>query len=181
MRTFIAINFSQDVKNRLIDIEKNLKSMSEKGRFTSKDNLHLTLVFLGEIAEDRVKLAQLCVKNITAPKFEMVVNRLGRFKRPEGDIYWAGIETNTILNSIYSQLYKNLNSYDFYIKDSEYIPHLTLARDYVMKDEEVMEKYKENFEKIIIQVDNIQLMKSEMLDNKLTYTALYTKELDSTK
>ena len=109
MRTFIAINFNQDVKNRLINIERSLKNMSEKGRFTSKDNLHLTLIFLGEIAEERVKLAQLCVKNISAPKFDMVVNRLGRFKRPEGDIYWAGIETNTILNSIYSQLYKNLN------------------------------------------------------------------------
>lgn len=181
MRTFIAINFDQDVKNRLIDIEKSLKNMSEKGRFTSKDNLHLTLIFLGEIAEDRVKLAQLCVKNITAPKFEMIVNRLGRFKRPDGDIYWAGIETDLTLTSIYSQLYKNLNSYDFYIKDSEYVPHLTLARDLILKNEEEMEKYKENFEKIVIQVDNIQLMKSEMLDNKLTYTALYTKELDSIK
>jgi len=181
MRTFIAINFNQDVKNRLINIERSLKNMSEKGRFTSKDNLHLTLIFLGEIAEERVKLAQLCVKNISAPEFDMVVNRLGRFKRPEGDIYWAGIETSPVLTSIYSQLYSNLNSYDFYIKDSEYVPHLTLARDYVLKDEEVMEKYKEGFEKIIIQVESIQLMKSEMLDNKLTYTVLYTKELDSTK
>lgn len=179
MRTFIAINFNQDVKNRLLSIEKSLKSMSEKGRFTSRDNLHMTLIFLGEIAEDRVKLAQLCVKNITAPKFLMVVNRLGRFKRPDGDIYWVGIETNTILSSIYNQLYNNLSSYDFYIKDSEYVPHLTLARDYVIKDEEALKKYKEEFEKINIQVESIQLMKSEMIDNKLTYTVLYTKDLDT--
>lgn len=178
MRTFIAINFQQDVKDRLFNIERSLKSMSERGRFTPKDNLHLTLIFLGEIAEDRVKLAQLCVKNISAPKFDMVVNRLGKFKRPDGDIYWAGIETNPVLTSIYSQLYSNLSSYDFYIKDSEYVPHLTLARDYVLKDKEAMERYKENFEKINIHVESIHLMKSEIIDRKLTYTVLYTKELD---
>jgi len=178
MRTFIAINFQQDVKDRLFNIERSLKSMSERGRFTPKDNLHLTLIFLGEIAEDRVKLAQLCVKNISAPKFDMVVNRLGKFKRPDGDIYWAGIETNPVLASIYSQLYSNLSSYDFYIKDSEYVPHLTLARDYVLKDKEAMERYKENFEKINIHVESIHLMKSEIIDRKLTYTVLYTKELD---
>jgi 2'-5' RNA ligase len=178
MRTFIAINFQQDVKDRLFNIERSLKSMAERGRFTSKDNLHLTLIFLGEIAEDRVKLAQLCVKNISAPKFDMVVNRLGKFRRPDGDIYWAGLETNPVLNSIYSQLYSNLSSYDFYIKDSEYVPHLTLARDYVLKDKEAMERYKENFEKISIHVESIHLMKSEIIDRKLTYTVLYTKELD---
>lgn len=178
MRTFIAINFTQDIKNRLISVERDLKQMSQKGRFTSKDNLHLTLVFLGEIAEDRAKLAQLCVKNITATSFEMTVNRIGCFKRSDGDIYWAGIETNQILNSIYEQLYKNLNSYDFYIRDTEYIPHLTLARDYILKDDADIEEYKKNFEKISIKVDNIQLMKSEVIDKKLTYTALYTKTLD---
>jgi 2'-5' RNA ligase len=108
----------------------------------------------------------------------MVVNRLGKFRRPDGDIYWAGLETNPVLNSIYSQLYSNLSSYDFYIKDSEYVPHLTLARDYVLKDKEAMERYKENFEKISIHVESIHLMKSEIIDRKLTYTVLYTKELD---
>ena len=178
MRTFIAINFNNEVKAQLIDIERDLNRMSQKGRFYSKDNLHLTLIFLGEIALDRAKLAQLCVKDISAPKFEMVVNRLGNFKRESGDIYWAGIETNTTLNSIYSQLYANLNSYDFYIKDSEYIPHLTLSKDVVLKEDADIETYKQNFSKIDIQVDSIQLMKSEVVDGKLTYTILYTKDLD---
>ena len=52
MRTFIAINFQQDVKDRLFNIERSLKSMSERGKFTSYDNLHLTLILLAEIAEN---------------------------------------------------------------------------------------------------------------------------------
>jgi hypothetical protein len=48
----------------------------------------------------------------------------------------------------------------------------------VLKDKEAMERYKENFEKISIHVESIHLMKSEIIDRKLTYTVLYTKELD---
>ena len=48
MRTFIAINFTQDIKNRLISVERDLKQMSQKGRFTSKDS-HFSLFFIPEV------------------------------------------------------------------------------------------------------------------------------------
>ncbi len=177
MRLFVAINFNSDIQRRIISIQKDLYERSKKGRFVPRDNLHLTLVFLGEVGEARVKLAQLCVKNIEAKPFTMKVNRLGKFKRPTGDLYWAGIQPNTNLDSIYKQLYDNFNSYEFYIKDAEYIPHLTLARDVLLKEGVDLEQYKEDFPQIDIEVNSIQLMKSHVEDGKLIYTPLYTKDL----
>ncbi|MCK9557702.1 MAG: RNA 2',3'-cyclic phosphodiesterase [Candidatus Cloacimonetes bacterium] len=177
MRVFIAINFNDDIKDRLQKAEKELKNMSAKGNFTSRDNLHLTLVFLGEIGEERVKLAQLCVKNIVASGFDMQFNRLGKFERDGGNIYWVGTDNNNDLKWIYEQLYKNLTSYDFYLRDLEYVPHLTLGREIELKPDADVESYRQEFPTIDIHVDRINLMKSERIDGKLTYTVLYTKEL----
>ena len=49
MRLFIAINFDDSFKTGLLNIINTLKRNGIKGNFTLSDNLHLTLVFLGEI------------------------------------------------------------------------------------------------------------------------------------
>lgn len=49
MRLFIAIEFTDLVKKHLANEIKLLKNYSSSGNFTLVENLHLTLVFLGEI------------------------------------------------------------------------------------------------------------------------------------
>ena len=48
MRLFIAINFNDYIKNELCSVMENLKKYTLRGRFTSRENLHLTIVFIGE-------------------------------------------------------------------------------------------------------------------------------------
>lgn len=52
MRLFIAINFSEDVKDALCETIAELRDAALRGRWTARENLHLTLVFIGE--SDRV-------------------------------------------------------------------------------------------------------------------------------
>ena len=52
MRTFIAIEFDKETKNNISNLQNAIKADCKKGNFTTKDNLHLTLHFLGEIEED---------------------------------------------------------------------------------------------------------------------------------
>ena len=52
MRLFIAINFSDKTRSRLLALRDELRLHSERGNFTAPENLHLTLVFLGE-CDDR--------------------------------------------------------------------------------------------------------------------------------
>lgn len=54
MRLFIAINFEEKVKDQLITIIEMMRPFASRGRFVDKENLHLTLEFLGE-AGDSVK------------------------------------------------------------------------------------------------------------------------------
>ena len=51
MRIFIAIEFSNKIKNILHNIQEIVKENSISGKFTDKDNFHLTIRFIGEITE----------------------------------------------------------------------------------------------------------------------------------
>ena len=48
MRLFIAINLSDDMKAALLDLQNDLYDRGVRGRYTTEENLHLTLAFIGE-------------------------------------------------------------------------------------------------------------------------------------
>ena len=48
MRLFIAINLSDAMKDSLINTQNALYDLGVRGKYTSEENLHLTLAFIGE-------------------------------------------------------------------------------------------------------------------------------------
>ena len=48
MRLFIAIRFSPEIRQTLLDAVSGLRAQARSGNFTRPENLHLTLAFLGE-------------------------------------------------------------------------------------------------------------------------------------
>jgi len=54
MRCFTAIELSDENKSQLSKAIETLRSLSTEGNFTQMNNLHLTLVFLGEIGSSRL-------------------------------------------------------------------------------------------------------------------------------
>ena len=61
-RIFIAINLPEDVKNQLAEYQKKIEGLFQPPvpvRWTKKDNLHITVEFLGNLSEDElVKVCQ---------------------------------------------------------------------------------------------------------------------------
>lgn len=56
-RVFIAINLPEDVKNQLVGYQNKIDSLFQPPapvRWTHKDNLHITLEFLGNLSDDEV-------------------------------------------------------------------------------------------------------------------------------
>lgn len=56
-RIFIAINLPEDVKNQLVEYQKKIEGLFQPPspiRWTRKDNLHITLEFLGNLSDDEV-------------------------------------------------------------------------------------------------------------------------------
>ena len=167
MRLFIAVNFSPGIKQKLANLCDELRKASSHGRFTIPENLHLTLVFLGECDAKQQTAASVAMDAVTFEQFDIEIDRIGRFKRSGGDLWWAGICDNKALREFHKNLTAELIKNGFKLEKRKFSPHITLGREIVTNTEpRQIEPFGET-------VDKIELMKSEHINGKLTYTAIH--------
>ncbi len=87
IRVFFAVKPDNATLNQLTHLAKQLKS-SCGGRYTKKANIHLTLVFLGEISIDQLNLLRSAMNSITAHKFNFSIDKICYWKKNQ--IIYAG-------------------------------------------------------------------------------------------
>ena len=163
MRLFVAINFNSDTKDRLSALCDELRTVSCCGRYSLPENLHLTLVFLGECDAKQTAAAKAAMDAVTLDPFDIYVDRIGCFKRNGGDIWWAGVRENMILLDIHKKLSAGLRANGLAVEERKYNPHITLGREVVTKTQPLqIEPFGET-------VSRIDLMKSERTNGKLIY------------
>lgn len=172
MRLFIGINFEERVLKELTKISKKFIEQTIKGNFTRKENLHLTLMFLGDVDPTRISEIDECIKTIDILPFIIEIGEIGRFRQKNGDIYWIGIKKCNELNNMHEKLAKNLQNIGFVLEDKPYIPHLTIGRKVKVKDEFDLNSFSTDIPNISMEVDKISLILSHRVDEKLTYTPI---------
>ncbi len=148
-----------------------------QGNFTRRENLHLTLAFLGEIPPAGVENIKQAMDKVSAGQFSLVISHLGQFKRNGGDIYWLGIEKNTSLLNLHTQLSRELRGAGFKLEERGFKPHLTLGRQIILSPAFDQAEFSRKIPPLSQEVDRISLMKSERIAGKLTYTEIYSKDL----
>ena len=180
MRLFTAIVFDQETKEKIYKIEERLRSQSKKGSFTIKDNLHLTLNFIGET--DKAKLVEKAMKEAVEAAdisaFNLTFSGFGRFKRREGDICWVGVERNETLIRLQKELAERLINASFALDGQDYTPHLTLARKARFGNKFSEREFAAAVPGIKQHVGRISLMKSERINGKLTYMEIFYVKLN---
>lgn len=133
IRTFIAVDLSAGVKDRLVALQEQLGRDAAGVKWVRRDTMHLTLHFLGEV--EQLDVVQICrVVQERARKhapFTFDVAGLGAFpnaRRPK--ILWAGIADGMAeLRALHADLEEGLLALGCYRReDREYTPHLTLGR-----------------------------------------------------
>jgi RNA 2',3'-cyclic 3'-phosphodiesterase len=133
MRLFLAIELPDDVRAALAGEQSRLRLLCSRNRairWTEPESLHLTLKFLGAVAQDRVPAVIDAVKRVGgfAP-FEVEARGFGFFpdaKRPR--VFWAGFEAPAALGELARRLEVALATLGFAREDRPFTPHLTLAR-----------------------------------------------------
>lgn len=177
MRLFIAVNFDKNLKKDLQDLIEKIKAYSVQARFVSKEHMHLTMEFLGEIPDDKVVEIKDSMDKLQFGPFNLNLSEMGLFNRKDGDIYWFGIVENPEFKAVHGKLHELLLEKGFKLDDREYTPHLTIGRNVKMEEIFNPDDFKEAIKKLMISVSSIDLMKSENVNGKLTYTKIYSKEL----
>ena len=169
MRLFIAINFSTETRSHLIALRDELRVKSERGNFSAQENLHLTLAFLGECDDKQSAYAKAAMEASGFEPFPVYIDRIGRFKRDSGEIWWAGLQESKPLMKLQQGLADKLAVSGFSLERRKFSPHVTLGREIatVAKPWDV-KPFGEN-------VSAIDLMKSERIRGKLTYTSIFRR------
>lgn len=175
MRLFTAVILDDEIRDSLCEVMDRLRSLTDKGNFTLRENLHLTLNFIGET--DKAGLVEQAMKRavevLDAKAFDLKFSGFGRFRRREGDICWIGAESEEHLLKLQKELKNQLINAGFVLEDQKYTPHLTLARMVKINNRFDEREFEASIPRLTQHVRKISLMKSERIKGKLTYTEIY--------
>lgn len=177
MRLFIAIDFEDRIKDQIYQRAMELKQYAESGSFTRRDNLHLTLAFLGEVPADGIRGILKVMEESKTEMFTMELEGAGKFQRGSEAIYWYGIKYSESLLDLQRKLVKGLKDVGYGVDDKPYRPHITLGRRCRMKSGFSLETWQEEMTPIYLKVEKVSLMKSERVDGKLRYTEIGSRDL----
>ncbi len=113
-----------EVRSALTDLQRQLK-LGDHGRPTPPQNLHITMLFLGEVSSSEVPEIAEYVESIEVSPFVLPISKVGYW--PQKHIVWAGpAETGPELGELSKRIRKALRK--FAPDRRRFIPHITLAR-----------------------------------------------------
>ena len=166
MRLFIAINLSDAVKDGLINMQNALYDRGVRGNYTSEENLHLTLAFIGEYPDFEPVLDAL--SSVSFHPFDLSLEGMGRF----GDLWWAGMRESVPLTAVARSIRRALAENDIPFDKKKFSPHITLIRKAAGELPGIEP------EPVSMNVHTISLMRSDRGRNGMIYTELGSLEAD---
>ena len=186
IRSFIAIPLSLQVGRNASRLIEALTVPGDGIRWVPKDNLHLTLKFLGEV--DNVEVPQVCkiIRNVTQDfePFDLDFAGAGGFPnldRPRVLCVHIDDPTNS-LSRMVARLETELAEIGFKPEPRDYVPHLTLGRTKGgsrRASGDVLERVKAHAEMRLGQmnVDTVELIASFLEKQGPSYQVMDTIDL----
>ena len=168
MRCFLAIELSDEIVEGLEDLKRNFKIDGIK--LVEKENLHITVKFLGEIEEKTVE--DIKGMDLSLEPVESRIRGLGVFPNENYiRVIWVGASN---LVPLFEEVDKRLQDLNFK-REREYVPHITIGRVKFLKDRKLLKERIEKYRDIdlgTLYVDNIVLMKSTLTGSGPIYEVL---------
>lgn len=128
MRIFYALTFNLDTQSKLIKYRDIIANNSLKGRFTRQDNFHLTLSFIGDVAEQDLEDYEDVLDSLPSDLITLKADHFDTFKKKNRDIVYLGLESHKTLTDLVKLLNHSLKEHNLIYDDRKYIPHITLGR-----------------------------------------------------
>ena len=158
-RIFIALKIEPGTI--FTGILQSLKSLAAGEKITWVDpvNIHLTLAFLGDTEEDRIKIAGLVLKRECSGFGEFTFNLKGaglfkNFRDPK--VIWIGVADSEMLLRLYEKIFTGLKDTGFRIEERPFRPHITLGRIRFLKNPEILKPVIDKYGETEIQKVNVK-------------------------
>jgi 2'-5' RNA ligase len=128
MRVFIAVDLPTEMRSELAKLQRELEPLTDTARWVAPESIHITLKFIGEIAEKRLEDIDASLTGLTWKSFAITVRGVGFFPGNRSPrVFWAGMEAPTMQN-LAEQLDSRMERLGFDKEKRAFRPHITLAR-----------------------------------------------------
>ncbi len=174
IRLFVALKIPKNIKEQLFNICHELVSDASLYKWETKDKIHLTLKFIGEVEENLVLPISTeldFVKNYRSFNFQ--ISRFGFFfrdNRPK--ILWAGMQTDESIFKLVEELNKRMEIFNIE-------PERRKFKSIKSKlDENFINNFNNyQFDELNFNANKIALVKSELSRTGAQYTEIKNYEL----
>ncbi len=172
MRTFIAIELPEEVKQYVKGLQKQLGN----AKLSFVKDFHLTLKFLGEVPEDKIEEIKSLLREIKFENFKTRLTDVGVFPNESYvRVVWIGLEDGDI-KKIQKDIDDKLQK--MFPREKRFSAHVTLAR---VKFVENKEKFIDNIKKIKIEKKEFEVSEFKLKKSTLTKQGPIYEDLETFK
>ncbi|MCH8741686.1 RNA 2',3'-cyclic phosphodiesterase [Patescibacteria group bacterium] len=178
-RIFIAINFLPEIKKEFLFYQKKWEDLPV--RWTKKDNLHLTLVFIGSVEDEGLlkilETAREVAKNSQPFSIHFQRILLGPPDRTPR-MFWVEGEKNQDLSVLKNNLEKELSELKLRRELREFKVHITIGRIKILEWRQLQKKPRiEEKISLTVSVNSIEVMESKLKPTGPDYFVLESIKL----
>ncbi len=190
IRAFIAIDLTAEIRQRMNQLEAQLKSHLERApvRWVPAENIHLTLKFLGDVSVANLDLLQkiLQAEASSCRPFEYSVGGLGAFPNLHHPrVVWVGIEAPSELSNLQHAVESATARIGYAREERPFSAHLTLGRisrgatsHDIHAICKILEETKVGFLGVV-HADAVHLFRSDLKPGGAVYTRVFSAPLKS--
>lgn len=124
-RLFFALLPDEVLRARLAADLRPVVAVSP-GRAVSAERLHITLLFLGGVAPEKLPCVETVAARVSAACFTLVLDRIGYWRH--AGVLWLGPQPSPALDALHAALAAEIAGCAIALEDRPYRPHLTLMR-----------------------------------------------------
>ena len=187
IRSFIALEISDEAREELARIEDKLKEAGADVKWIRPESIHLTLKFLGYITEEKVASITKRLGRIAsgASPFDAVLSEIGVFpKWRYARVLWIGIEEGKEkVKALAGMVEEAMEEEGFEKEKRSFKSHITIGRIRTSKKLEKLEKEagKIKVNPAVSHITKVVLFKSDLTPRGAIYTPLATADFGSSK
>ena len=131
IRSFVSVDLDDEkVLSQVESIMASLVSLGGDLKPVERENIHLTLKFLGNVSAARLEEIKSTLTQVTFPPFSLEIRGAGAFPNLKRmNVIWVGLgEGWSQVELIYEQTEKLLHQLGFSRETRPFSPHITVAR-----------------------------------------------------
>ena len=179
MRVFIALPLSDALRQEIGDWTAEARDALPPARWVRPENLHVTVVFLGELPGNEIDDLRSALRGSLAgaSAFELVTAQAGTFP----PVAWLGFSAENVMTALHATVVDAVGDLLPQPETRAFHPHVTLARPRRPWKRDAIERFVSSASGLTgrrMAVDEIVLLRSRLLPEGAQYSILDTYELD---